>query len=438
MGNVLSKKDLFKLLNYVPLYTINDLQTPGKAEVHWDNITNKEAYVNSFISLNDTPDTYTGFSGYKAVVKSSEDGIEFIPDTSGEDGREIELQTTSTEIQWRYVGDPSWTTLILLSELKGDQGDPGTNGSDGTDGREVEIQVNDTHIQWRYVGTSTWNDLIALSELKGDKGDSGIAGYSFWLFDSVPTSQGKVGDSGLLITNYDIYNYDSSLGWVVVGNIKGVAGNNGADGADGADGDRYSTTSTNSLDLDSLTVGSSLTITVESGLAYTIGQFVIIAYNDEGVLNTITGQVTEYSTDQLTIFIKNITGSGTYTSWGVNLAGIAESQSTPTWYEIDADAGTGTVSSRTYTQSYGWIVDSADQIATANLGSNPDDLIIKHNQGKNVIDIKIFRTTASTTTLLTGAAAYNRLTNDADKNAVELGAFATDVYDLKIYLTFEE
>jgi hypothetical protein len=37
----------------------------------------------------------------------------------GVDGREIELQTASSMLQWRYVGVPTWTDLFDLSTLGG-------------------------------------------------------------------------------------------------------------------------------------------------------------------------------------------------------------------------------------------------------------------------------------------------------------------------------
>jgi len=43
-------------------------------------------------------------------------------------------------------------------------------GTPGTDGREVELQVTATHIQWRYVGEATWTDLLLLSSLGGSSG----------------------------------------------------------------------------------------------------------------------------------------------------------------------------------------------------------------------------------------------------------------------------
>ena len=35
----------------------------------------------------------------------------------GADGREIELQSTSTELQWRYVGDATWQTLATFAQI---------------------------------------------------------------------------------------------------------------------------------------------------------------------------------------------------------------------------------------------------------------------------------------------------------------------------------
>lgn len=52
----------------------------------------------------------------------------------------------------------------------------GADGADGTDGREIELQKDLLYIQWRYVGDPTWTNLIAYSDLKGDKGDKGDIG----------------------------------------------------------------------------------------------------------------------------------------------------------------------------------------------------------------------------------------------------------------------
>lgn len=104
------------------------------------------------------------------------DNVGQIQGPDGTDGREIELQTSSTHIQWRYVGDASWIDLVTLSSLQGPQGVAGTDGTDGNDGREIELQTSATHVQWRYVGDLSWIDLILLSELQGPQGVPGVDG----------------------------------------------------------------------------------------------------------------------------------------------------------------------------------------------------------------------------------------------------------------------
>jgi hypothetical protein len=92
---------------------------------------------------------------------------------TGEDGREIELSTDSGYVVWRYVGEATWTNLILISSLigpegpqgpKGDDGAPGAPGADGTDGREIELRENAGWVEWRYVGDATWTQLYEIPE----------------------------------------------------------------------------------------------------------------------------------------------------------------------------------------------------------------------------------------------------------------------------------
>lgn len=88
----------------------------------------------------------------------------------GDDGAEVELQKSATHIQWRHVGDVSWTNLVALADITGDSGVDGSDGAAGADGTEIELQKSATHIQWRYVGGSTWTDLVALADITGPAG----------------------------------------------------------------------------------------------------------------------------------------------------------------------------------------------------------------------------------------------------------------------------
>ena len=52
------------------------------------------------------------------------------------------------------------------------------NVGSGADGREVELQTNSTHIQWRYSGESEWRNLIELKRLEGPSGAKGETGQN--------------------------------------------------------------------------------------------------------------------------------------------------------------------------------------------------------------------------------------------------------------------
>lgn len=91
---------------------------------------------------------------------------------TGRDGKSVQLQKTSTHIQWKNVGEgESWNDLVPLYEIKGDQGakgavgDKGQKGDRGEQGKNVELQKSDTHIQWKVQGESQWTDLVSFEEL---------------------------------------------------------------------------------------------------------------------------------------------------------------------------------------------------------------------------------------------------------------------------------
>ena len=50
------------------------------------------------------------------------------------DGREIELRKGTTAIEWRYVGDATWQTLVPLADITGPQGPQGARGATGAAG----------------------------------------------------------------------------------------------------------------------------------------------------------------------------------------------------------------------------------------------------------------------------------------------------------------
>jgi hypothetical protein len=77
-------------------------------------------------------------------------------------------------------------------------------GGSGTDAREIELQKSSTHIQWRYEGETTWTDLVALSEITGPIGATGAAGTN-----GIDGEQGEPGEAGQGI---DHISFTSSTG----------------------------------------------------------------------------------------------------------------------------------------------------------------------------------------------------------------------------------
>ena len=107
----------------------------------------------------------TKYKGYpirdaeaREQLKSQGEQLNNIANELGRDkqGNLIPLNTTAQEIR-SAINE-------LLSKI------PSSGSGSGTNGREVELQSNGTHIQWRYVGDTDWNNLVALADLKGANG----------------------------------------------------------------------------------------------------------------------------------------------------------------------------------------------------------------------------------------------------------------------------
>lgn len=127
---------------------------------------------------------------------------------------------------------------------------PYAKPQDGKDGREIELRTNETHIQWRYSGEDdeAWQDLIPIEGLKGEDGKSiadvtagtteDSSQYVIFIYyegsiDPVPitfpapkepaqwhtgnsyppSNLGKVGDFYLDKTNAKIYQKQSEHNW---------------------------------------------------------------------------------------------------------------------------------------------------------------------------------------------------------------------------------
>ena len=170
-------------------------------------------------------------------------------------------------------------TIGLSGGGGGGAGSSGTSGAAGTSGTSGAAGAIGTS------GTSGAAGAIGTSGTAGGVGSSG--------------SSGAIGTSG-------------------TSGAAGAIGTSGTSGAVGADGDRYQTTSSSTF-----TLNASGTLTVGTGLAYSVAQQILITLDAS---NYQVSEVTAYNSGTGVIsfaFPTEIVGSGTASSWDVNLAGAS-------------------------------------------------------------------------------------------------------------------
>ena len=190
---------------------------------------------------------------------------------------------------------PSDAVWVLISSSggggPGPQGPQGYQGAQGNDGAQGAQGNQGTQGAMGSQGPQGNQGAAGTTGSQGPQGAPGSQG-----------SQGQMGAQGAQGTQ---------------GN-QGFQGPQGQQGNQGAQGqsDHYSTTSTTSLTLGT----GSQTLTVATGLSYTVGQSAVIA-NDAS--HYMSGTVTSYTpgTGVLVVNVNTVVGAGTFASWAVNLDG---------------------------------------------------------------------------------------------------------------------
>lgn len=151
--------------------------------------------------------------------------------------------------------------------------------------------------------------------IQGPKGDTGATGATGSVGATGPQGpqgiqgiQGPVGPTGPV----------GPVGPAGATGATGATGPQGPVGPQGAQGDKYACTSTTSLAV----VNGAATLTTQTGLAWTIQQDLTIVYNAG---NHMHATVTSYNatTGVMVVDVTQHTGSGTYSSWTINLEGAA-------------------------------------------------------------------------------------------------------------------
>ena len=162
------------------------------------------------------------------------------------------------------------------------------------------MAIPSRQIGWGTEENLLWQISKQLEAINGVAYNSGGSGG-----DGTSGSSGTSGGSG-------------TSGSAGTSGLTGSSGSSGVTGTSGLSGDRYNTESVSSF-----TLGTGGTITIGTGLAYTVAQDIIIAYNST---NHQVSMVVSYDSGTGILVFgapSETTGSGTYSDWTVNLNGAA-------------------------------------------------------------------------------------------------------------------
>ena len=182
---------------------------------------------------------------------------------AGADGAAVQLQKTTTEIQWRLTGETTWQTLVLLDDIKGPVGDTGLTGPPGagfsyqgtvatvanlptpsTQGFAFQVvATGDLHIN----NGTAWVNAGPLRGPQGLQGDQGIqgppgAGFSYQgtvaTVANLPTPSTQ-GFAFQVVATGDLH-INNGTAWVNAGPLRGPQGLQGDQGIQGPPGAGFS------------------------------------------------------------------------------------------------------------------------------------------------------------------------------------------------------
>jgi len=210
----------------------------------------------------------------------------------------LRVRQTDTDKHYEYIGDGTtnlttdWRQIIQLHR--------GAGVPAGTLGFVDDVYIDETNrVYYLKTASSTWTSQFTFDG-------------SQILISSTDPPNNADGNNG------DISIYNNGKVWKKVAGAWAFQFN--IAGAAGTDGDRYATTSTTSIDLS--TAAEPLNITVEAGLAYTVGQEVEVVSASTPADN-LTATIVSYDSGTGAMVLEDLTisGTGTHTDWVVNLSG---------------------------------------------------------------------------------------------------------------------
>jgi hypothetical protein len=202
-----------------------------------------------------------------------------------------------------------------IAGIQGPAGDPGIQGPAGAQGETGPAGVAGPQGEQGLLGPQGIAGEQGPAGPQGEIGPVGPQGAEGAVGPAGPQGEpGIQGSQGIQGIQGDV----GPAGAQGIQGIQGLKGDKGDTGDAGVDGDRYATTS-----ITTLTIASSGTITLTTDdleLDYSISQTVLIAHDVDDYMG---GEVVSYdrATGQLVVVLKHKTGTGTYSSWQINLSG---------------------------------------------------------------------------------------------------------------------
>ena len=266
-------------------------------------------------AVSSSPITTSGIIGISAIGTASQyikgDGsLGTAPistsGTAGTSGTSGSSGTTGTSGSSGTSGTTGTSGTAGTSGTSGTTGSSGTSGTSGSTGTSGSSGTTGTSGSSGTTGTSGSSGTSGTTGTSGSSGSSGTTG--------IDGSNGTSGTSGTTGTSGS----SGTSGTTGTSGSSGTSGTTGTSGSSGLSGDRFATTSSSTYTLQA--PGNSGTITVGLGLSYTVGQSIIIAYDAN---NHNEAEVVSYNplTGVLNFIVFRLTGSGTYSTWQVNLDG---------------------------------------------------------------------------------------------------------------------
>ncbi len=262
----------------------------------------------------------TGSQGVTGATGPTGDGITTIID-NGNGTFTIQYGSSGTFITSDFTGPQGPAGSVGAVGPTGATGSQGPTGATGTPGN---IGAAGPTGPTGSTGVAGPTGSAGPTGTAGSVGATGPTGNAGSIGATGPTgttgSAGSVGATGATgsIGVTGPTGNTGSTGTAGATGPTGPSGANGATGSTGPVGDRYAASSTNSL---TIACSGTITFNIQTGLAYSAGQSIIIA-NSASLL--MIGTVSSYTsaTGSITVILgAGCVGTGTYSSWAVNLNG---------------------------------------------------------------------------------------------------------------------